>query len=435
MAIARSNSATLLVGPTTTGKTSLIATFADWVWRKHKKVTLYYLCDGGGYGSQLEALIDRGIVWVWKMRTRGEAFETCARATKGYWPAEIINTNTGESTRGCKLLPPTTTSFKLYCPCGNLVTTSPIKGPLTRKTLCTNQSCKKLVDITTPGSKVEESTFRTPGMESVGAVAYDGLSSMQEWIMGSMSDMTAQGQLKGEGSNLGGVIISGEEKIGGNNRSHYGFAQSRGERWILETTAIPGLVAPPIWTALEEKSTDKETKIVEYGPKLAGSAKTSIAPQWVGNCLGTQVYQDPKRRNIWRLNLTEYRDPVDNIPHLCKNRAMPGMLPDYLEDTYDEDGGIERFSNFNLGTFFDLLDAARDQAIKSAEDRYSDAPGLPTGKIGEGTPEVAVEPVKPATTNNTPTQTAPTKAPVVSAKRRPRVGARAVPKPATARSN
>jgi len=319
-----------------------------------------------------------------------------------------------------KLLPPTTTNFKLYCSCGTLVTTQNNKGVLNRKKPCPSQKCKNVVDLNSLGSKVTEETFRTPGLEN----AYDGLSSMQEWIMADMADKSAQGELKGEGSNLGGVIISGEEKIGGNNRAHYGFAQSRGERWILDTTAIPGLVAPPIWTSLEEKSTDKETNITQYGPKLAGSAKTSVAPQWVGNCLGTQVYQDAKHRNIWKLNLTGYRDPVDMIPHLCKNRSMPGLLPDYLEDLYDEDNNIQRFNNFNLGNFFDLLDTALAQVVESAKAKYVNAPGLPSGKIGGNGP---AQEVKTTEDNSETMQETTSKA--SAAPRQPKVGARVVNRP------
>lgn len=384
MAQARSNSACLIVGDTGTGKSSLIATLAEKVWKDHKKKTLYYLADGGGYGTQLEVLIERGIVWVWKMRTRGEAFETCAHAAKGYWPKNW-NTTTGETSPGCKLLRPIVTKFELYCSCGNLVNTQPVKAAMIgRKTVC---KCKALVDTTSPGAVVKEVTIRTPGFEDVGAVAFDGLTSMQQWIMDDLAERAARGTLKGEATGLGGTIISGDFAAGGNNRAHYGFAQSCGEKWILDSTAIPSVVAPPIWTALEERGQMADTKVAVYGPKLAGAAKTSVAPQWVGNCLGLEIYQDKKGRNIHRLHLQEYADKMDSTPHLCKNRSLPGLLPPYLEDLYDEDGNIENFKNFNLGTFFDLLDDALHNATIEAKKLYPDAPGLPSGSIGGDVPE------------------------------------------------
>jgi hypothetical protein len=378
MANVRSNSACLLVGKTGTGKSSLIATLADKVWQEHKKKTLYYLADGGGFGTQIEVLIKRGIVWVWKMRTRGEAFETCARASQGWWPKDW-NKLTGETLPGCKLLKPITTRHELYCSCGKLVNIQPKKEFLTKKMV--SCECGKLINSTSDGVEVKDITIRTPGFEDVGAVAFDGLTSMQQWVMDNLAERTANGTLKGEATGLGGVIMEGDYAAGGNNRAHYGFAQSRGESWILDSTAIPSTVAPPIWTALEERGQMSDTKVAVYGPKLAGGAKTSIAPQWVGNCLSLEIRQDKENRNVHRLHLQEWMDD-DGTPHLCKNRALPGMLPPYLEDVYKEDGTVNNFENFSLGKFFDLLDEAFVKADKQAEDIYADAPGLPVGSIG-----------------------------------------------------
>ena len=394
MANVRSNSACLLVGKTGTGKSSLIATLADKVWQEHKKKTLYYLADGGGFGTQIEVLIKRGIIWVWKMRTRGEAFETCARAAQGWWPKDW-NKETGETLPGCKILKPITIKYELYCSCGTLVNTQPKKSlMLKRKIHCSK--CNTLIDSSSPGVEVKDVTLRTPGFENIGAVAFDGLTSMQQWIMDDLAQKTANGELKGEMTGLGGTVMSGDYAAGGNNRAHYGFAQSRGETWILDSTAIPSMVAPPIWTALEERGQTADNNLTVYGPKLAGGAKTSIAPQWVGNCLGLEIYQDKEKRNIHRLHLQEWIDK-EGATHLCKNRALPGMLPPYLEDLYKEDGTVENFKNFSLGKFFDLLDEAFVQADKQADVLYADAPGPPTGPIGfpDNEDEVSVTP--PAT--------------------------------------
>ena len=102
MAQIRNNSATMIFGDTGTGKSSLIATLAEYVWEKHKKVTLLYSTDGGGFGTNVEVLIEQGIIWLWKMRSRGLAFETVARATQGYWPEEILVPQTGEVAPECK---------------------------------------------------------------------------------------------------------------------------------------------------------------------------------------------------------------------------------------------------------------------------------------------------------------------------------------------
>ncbi len=382
MSTVRSNSVTLLVGDTGTGKTSLLATYADWVWQKHKKITLLYTSDGGGFGTSIEALIKKGIIWVWKMRTRGHAFETCARASQGYWPAQI-DPESGETSPGCTLLPATQTEYTLFCSEGHKVMTKTNRNAFAIGVLC--KECKKKVTLKT--GTIKEKSQRTAGFENVGGVCLDGLTSMSNWIMQDMAKRAGNLELKGEESALGGRIADGEMFFGGNNRSHYGFAQVRAEEWLNNTTTIPGLVAPPIYTAREEKGTDSTSRLAVYGPKIAGSAKTAEVPSWVGNCLGTCIMTDDKGNPEWRLYLTQYRE-TDGIPHLCKTRAMPGMMPDFLSDVYGE-----YFTVFNLGHFFDLLDSALEQTIKNSDQKYTDAPGLPQSLLSLQ-PKKEVVPIK-----------------------------------------
>lgn len=375
----RNNSATLIFGDTGTGKSSLIATYAKYVWEKFRKITLLYTTDGGGYPTNVEALIHRGIIWVFKLRSRGLTFETCARASQGWWPEEILTPLTGEVAPSCRLLPPVQTEYTLFCPNGHQVKQSQDRRAFQSMVQC--KECKS--NTTLRNGRVDAKSVRTPGLEQIGGVCFDGLTSMQAWIMTDLGARTASGELKGEETALGGKISSGDMVFGGSNRSHYGQAQLRAEDWILDSTAIPGLVAPPVWTALEQRSTDRDSKLPIYGPKISGSARTSDVPSWVGNCLGTRIVINEHGQKEWRLYLSEYRED-DNIPHLCKTRSVPGSMPEFLADSPDDPA----FSNFNLGYFFELLDNALINTMKEAEKQYEDAPGLPSGKIG-GTPTTA----------------------------------------------
>lgn len=404
MKLIRNNSASLIFGDTGTGKSALIGTLAEYVYEKFGKITLYYSVDGGGFPTNVEALVHKGIVWVFKLRSRGLAFETCARAAQGWWPEEIQNTITGEVSPNCKLLPPVKTEYTLICPNGHTVKKASARGVFQMATLC--GTCK--ANTTLRNGTIEAVSVRTPGLERIGAVAFDGLTSMQAWIMTDMSNRTAAGELKGEETALGGKITSGDMIFSGSNRSHYGQAQLRAEDWVLDSTAIPGLVVSPIWTALEQRSTDRDTKLPIYGPKIAGAARTADVPSWVGNCLGTRIAINEHGDKEWRLYLSEYRED-DNIPHLCKTRSMPGILPSFLVDEPD----APSFSGFNLGGFFDFLDLALEKTMKETDERFKNAPGLPSGKIGgestvtaggngKTTPRVAVAKVgrvasKPAT--------------------------------------
>lgn len=372
MSIVRNNSATLIVGDSGTGKSSLLATYADYVWQKYRKITLLYVSDGGGFGDSVEALIQRGIIWVWRLKTRGNPFETCARASRGFWPKKMINPATGESSPSCSLAEPVKMTYTLFCPKGHEVRKRSIAKSL-------GSSACPTCDVQTSikNGSVDVTSKTTPGFEQVGARCYDSLTSMEFWIMLELAHRVGSGDLAGEKTALGGQIFDGDDTFGGNNRSHYGFAQIRAQEWLSESTAIPGMVAPPIWTALEHRADDDRTNLPIYGPKIAGNAKTSEVPSWVGNCLGTRTWKEDGK-DVFKLHLKEYRD-TDGIPHLCKVRAIPGILPDFLADDPD----APPFTEFNLGHLFTLLDSAGEKALKEAAEKYPDAPGLPTGSIGE----------------------------------------------------
>ena len=213
---------------------------------------------------------------------------------------------------------------------------------------------------------------------------------------------------------LGGKVSSGDMQFGGSNRAHYGQAQLRAEEWILDSTAIPGLVAPPVWTALEQRANDRDSKLPVYGPKIAGAAKTSDVPSWVGNCLGTRIFINEKGEKEWRLYLSEYRED-DNVPHLCKTRAAPGTMEEFLTDGPDD----APFTKFNLGYFFEQLDLALIKAKKDADERFKDAPGLPSGRIGVS--------ATPPTNGKAPTVNKA--APAVAPKVAPKAAVKARPKP------
>ena len=304
----------------------------------------------------------------------------------------MINPATGESGPSCSLAEPIKATYTMLCPKGHVVISKPLVKSL-GSVVC--PTCNVQTSIRNGSVTVESKT--TPGFEQVGARCYDSLTSMNFWIMGDLAHRVGCGDLAGEKTSLGGQIFDGDMSFGGNNRSHYGFAQIRAQEWLSESTAIPGLVAPPVWTALELRADDEKTDLPIYGPKIAGNAKTSEVPSWVGNCLGTRTWKEDGK-DVFKLHLKEYRDS-DNIPHLCKVRAIPGILPDFLAD--DPDG--PPFIQFNLGYLFKLLDDAGEKALKDAKEKYPDAPGLPTGIIGE----IEEDDQQPEEVSATPKSTAP----------------------------
>lgn len=406
------NSATGIVGPTGSGKTSLFATLAEYVQDTYKQVLLLYSADGGGYPTKVQSLIRVGVIRVWRMRTRGEAFETTVQASNGWWPSRI-DAITGETEPYVRLVPPLTEKYVMACPNGHQVRVVAQKALLV-PTLC--PECK--VMVTRENMSVAASVARTRGFEQVGAVAYDGLTSFLSWQMDDMAGRHARQELKGEDSAMGGRIVSGDIVLGGNNRSHYGFVQGRAEAMVLNSAGIPGLSVPPHWSMLLLETVD-EGGLPVKGPKLAGKAKTDEAPAWFGNMLEVGVVKDEQGHEVRRLSLNEFIDD-SNVRHLVKHRGSPSM-PSYLQDVH---GGP--WSQVNLGVFFQLLAKDVEDNAQAAVKRF--------GVIGEGVTnygdDAALPTVNPA--QNAPASPAPVAAGGQPTVRAPKPRVKPVTSPAPA---
>ncbi len=347
------NNSTLIIGPTGSGKTTLIYTLAKWAWLRYGAITFLYSSDGGGYPDCVAAGIQKGFIKIFRMRSRNGgddslALETTMKSSRGWWPARI-NPRTGMTEPNVPMVPPTIQNT--------------------------------------------DGTWRTnKGFPERRVVCFDGLSSLSDWWV---DDMQARaGRLEITGGERGGgigVIVSGTERFSGGSRSQVGFSQSRAHQFVMNTNGIPGLALPPIFTALTNEATD-EASLRICGPKLAGQKKTDEGPQWVGNVLEARQASDDKGNRIYRLYLTEFVE--DGIRHLCKNRAEAGFLPPYLQDPAPEavvngmPGQLAypgAYSEFNLGKFFELMELAHARAIErlNQDERFQQAPGIEEIEYGD----------------------------------------------------
>lgn len=368
------NNTTLVMGPTGSGKSSLLATLAEHAFLTYGAITFLYSSDGGGYPDRVAALIRRGIIRVFRLRTRNGgddslALETTIKASKGWWPARI-HPETGVTDPNVPMVPPVVQTPEGW---------RPNKGFPERRVVC-----------------------------------YDGLSSLSTWWE---HDLQARaGRLEITGGEKGGgigVIVSGTERFSGGSRSQIGFSQGRAYQTVMNAQGIPNLVLPPVFTALTNEASD-EALLRICGPKLSGQAKTDEAPAWFGNCLESRRLVDVSSgQYVYRLYLAEFIE--NNIRHLCKNRAEAGVLPLYLQDPapeVDEQGHARypgAFSQFSLGQFFALMEAAHERALKrlAEDDRFKAAPGLATidyGELGASRSAVAV-PAMPAAAGAVPAPT------------------------------
>lgn len=360
----------LISGPTGFGKTSLIATAAKWLWQKHRKVLRLYTGDGGGYGTFVGSLVKLGIIEVFRVRTRassgaeGLVEETLALASQGYWPESFTSIEKGEVEPAVKMLAPITTTYKMSCVKGHLLKETTDHRDL--KPIKCN-ACQ--IAVTKQTAVIEKSSRAAEHMGRVGAVAMEGLTSWSSWHLQSLSDRRARQELHGEQSNIGS-FRSGDLFLDGNNRADYGFVQQAAERWLQNATTISGLLVPPIFTALETASEDAGLGPI-WGPAIAGQAKTSQVPQWVGDYLGSQRVTNEQGREEWRLYLSAWRS-ADGRIHPYKPRAFPGYLPEFLFDK----AGEEAFTGFNLGLYFDLLAQGEKDATEKITREMGEVPGV-----------------------------------------------------------
>lgn len=386
------NSATGLMGVTGAGKSALLATLAKYVYKRWGKITRYYNSDGGGFPASIQECQALGIMEVFRMRTRDPgdlnlSFETAYRSCQGWWPRKI-KPSTGEVPPGVEMVPPVAIRFALTCAQGHLLKTVPSES-LILPTPCAQ--CNHQI-YTKQNMQVARTIAVNDGFEHVGAVCFDGLSSMLSWEMMELGHRAGRMELKGEEAAIGGKVKSGDLNFGGVTRSHVGFAQTRGEELVHLSLGIPNLVVPPIFTMLTHEDVDDRSLSIT-GPKIAGRAKTDEAPQWFGNMLEAAKIPNPQGNGeCYTLYLSEFTR--DGRRHLCKNRAAPGTMPPVLMDPPDTDkpeNAPAAFSQFNLGLFFEMLDQALDRGIERAKLEFPGAPGVKDEWVEIGGQSMVIE--------------------------------------------
>jgi hypothetical protein len=366
--------ATLILGVPGAGKTSLLASFARYLWESYRKVLLLYSWDGGAIPTELQKLMQQGLIRFWRARTRSAemlGIETLYLATKGYWP-RTIDAATGETSPAVDLVPPVTTLYRVTCK-----KTGEVLAQLPGRHLVTPTYCTPCKTLHALGElAVAEDVHRTKGFEMVGGVAFDGLTSMCNVVMEHMDHARGQGQIGGEKPAFGGIVTSGSIKLGGNNRADVGFGQSRGQQFVNNSLSIPYLMEGPVFTALAMEATD-EGGLPIVGAKLPGRAATDEASSWFGNVAEMGKHGDDAGLEHFALYLKPFTD-AQNRRHLLKTSASPTGLPDKLVDPIGEP-----WSQANLGLVFTMLDADLRRAMAEEIVGAPGMSGTPT-EYGEG---------------------------------------------------
>lgn len=182
----------------------------------------------------------------------------------------------------------------------------------------------------------------------VGLYVFEGLTSFGEVIMDALRK---PGISLSQDPNY--VLKDGNATYVGSNMSNYGFVQDRIGEFVTKTHMIPQ-VKKVLWTALEGRGEDKETKLPVFGPAIEGKKATAKASQWFGNTLhmeacvaSTQVDESAKQISVTtevRMYLRTHVDLNSKLPFPAKIRAPFDMdpkewnarVPEWMEPRIDK---------------------------------------------------------------------------------------------------
>ncbi len=220
-------SSTLLYGESGSTKTSQIASLAKWIKLRTGKRTRLYTSEPGGVGT-IQHYIDAGIIDVWDISNRPNAFETLDFAARGYWPD-----STG------KLVAPTDETWKEF-------------GLFAHDSMSGNGEML-----------LEELRVKGAANEIVGAE-----KAPQQFTSGTL-------RVAGSNQTHYGIVQGRVRKaINDSQRLPVHVLWTARELKVDVTDELTGKV--------------KEV----YGPLLAGQAMTASIPAWFGNCIHLNVIRE-----------------------------------------------------------------------------------------------------------------------------------------------
>lgn len=240
------------------GKSTRAEELAEYVKETLGMRTRVVSADGGGTSKAIRFGIEEGFVDFWPIDlwTESSPFSLLELASKGYWPVDHNIPNS--PLRQCVIN---------VRPCPWCDKDTGAKGLAMVKSCGT---CKKeLPPGTVPGIRREPIN----GMETVGAVVFEGLTSFGEILLRRLKTINPDG-----GRFIEDKVGDGESfKIAGLGKQHYGDAQNYLAQYVSNCRKIPTWCV--MWTALESRGTGEDGSPL-YGPKGPGKALTSACIPW-----------------------------------------------------------------------------------------------------------------------------------------------------------
>jgi hypothetical protein len=239
---------TLFYGKGGIGKSTLIAQTIAYIAKTTGKTGRVVNADGGGTSSALEGLVEEGLAEIWNIDLEEQGmFAALQMATKGYWPVDPSIPNS-------PLLPPTRAWRKCYM-CG---------GDSGAKALTMVQTCASCKKPFAPGTILPLEYELINGIDKVGVVAFEGMSSFGDILLNRFKDIDKSG--------LANAIKDGDFLVAQVGMQHYLMAQNALMQYFQNMRQIP--VDIVLWTALELKADDDGRPL--YGPAGPGKKLTTL---------------------------------------------------------------------------------------------------------------------------------------------------------------
>ena len=389
------NAVTAIYGLSGSGKSSLLDTAVEYCWQHFQKIAMIYAADLGGFGSKRLALIRAGLAIVYDPRNHIDPFATMEACSHGAIPAYLLpggGATADERERGyappdCELIMPHRKRYTIQSANGEQIAQG--YDIPTAQTLVQQHA----------GSQLLTEIVQSHGFERIGMYGYDSGTALNEWGMTDLQAQSAAGLLPSGGSGgsaLGSAdaLRSGAYVFGTSSKAMFGFLQQRSYGWIANIRSIPNQVVPPVMTFMVEmsKGDDESGGQPVFGPKIAGNARTSSVPGWVGNC--THATREPGADGLmhYRLWLVNHVDPKDprGVPYLAKQRGTPLDMPEYLEDQ----PGEAPWTTCSLGYLYAKLDSQVVAIEAQLRAKFPNTPGLPM--TASAAPEVVMRSVASA---------------------------------------
>lgn len=330
----------MFYGNSGSGKTTLLVFLAKWMYETYGLTTRLISADLGGWAPvEKEELIKVGIVEAFNVSSRPNLLADTRKLSRGWWPALVKEQREVEQP----------------------------DGSFTAKEVTVRRICENKAKL-----------------EKVGLYFVEGATSLSTAFL---RHITKQSEVKEVDNGKGGtrsktVDIGSEgavgryeedgEVFGANSRGHFNIVQTEMHGLFAAFSSLPSPVRLVCWTGHVGKGTLKRTGESCYAPQLAGDAKNSEVPSWVGDCFHLEDTPEVVDENGATVQQKEVRayyvnhpDKDTQVNYLCKSRVGPSDVEN-LKERFPGGYiplGLERGAN--IDGYFQWLEERQGANLKS----------------------------------------------------------------------